>query len=69
MTMAAFSCWSTTREQLSLWPNIADVPAGWRVVYGEADPASRLDYTEQNWTDMRPKSLRERLAAGRTIDR
>ena len=52
-------------EQHSLWPNFAEVPAGWRVVYGEADRVSCLDYIEQNWTDIRPKSLRERLAAGR----
>ena len=38
-----------------------DVPAGWRVVYGEADRAACLDYIEQNWTDIRPRSLRERL--------
>ncbi len=51
-------------EQHSLWPAFADVPAGWRVVYGEADRAACLDYIEQNWTDIRPKSLRERLSAG-----
>jgi uncharacterized protein YbdZ (MbtH family) len=51
-------------EQHSLWPTFADVPAGWRVVYGEADRAACLDYIEQNWTDIRPKSLRDRLAAG-----
>ena len=51
-------------EQHSLWPAFADVPAGWRVVYGEADRAACLDYIEQNWTDIRPKSLRERLAEG-----
>ena len=50
-------------EQHSLWPTFADVPAGWRVVYGEADRAACLDYIEQNWPDIRPKSLRERLAA------
>jgi uncharacterized protein YbdZ (MbtH family) len=55
-------------EQHSLWPVFADVPAGWRVVYGEADRAACLDYIEQNWTDIRPKSLRERLAAGRASD-
>jgi hypothetical protein len=42
--------------------------AGWRVVYGEADRAACLDYIEENWTDIRPKSLRERLAAGRGFD-
>lgn len=40
----------------------ADVPAGWQVVYGEADRVARLDFIEQKWTDIRPKSLRERLA-------
>lgn len=55
-------------EQHSLWPVFADVPAGWRVVYGEADRAACLDYIEQNWTDIRPKSLRERLAERRAID-
>jgi uncharacterized protein YbdZ (MbtH family) len=55
-------------EQHSLWPAFADVPAGWRVVYGEADRAACLDYIEQNWPDIRPKSLRERLAEGRDFD-
>jgi uncharacterized protein YbdZ (MbtH family) len=53
------------KEQHSLWPTFADVPAGWRVVYGEADRAPCLDYFEQNWTDIRPKSLCERLAESR----
>src|SRR6201993_4068333 len=55
-------------EQHSLWPTFAEIPAGWRVVYGEAERAACLDYIEQNWTDIRPKSLRERLARGRTAD-
>ena len=54
-------------EQHSLWPTFADVPTGWRVVYGEADRAACLDYIEQQ-LDIRPKSLRERLTAGRTSD-
>jgi uncharacterized protein YbdZ (MbtH family) len=55
-------------EQHSLWPTFADVPAGWRVVYGEADRAACLDYIEQNWPDIRPKSLRDRLAQGQGSD-
>ena len=51
-------------EQHSLWPTFTDVPAGWRVVYGEADRGACLEYIEQNWTDIRPKTLRDRLAAG-----
>lgn len=48
-------------EQNSLWPTFADVPAGWQVVYGGADRAACLDYIDHNWTDIRPRSLRERL--------
>ncbi len=49
-------------EQYSLWPTFADVPPGWRVAYGEANRASCLEYIEQSWPDIRPKSLRDRLA-------
>jgi uncharacterized protein YbdZ (MbtH family) len=49
-------------EQHSLWPVFAEVPAGWRIVHGETDRASCLEYIEENWTDIRPKSLRDRLA-------
>jgi uncharacterized protein YbdZ (MbtH family) len=55
-------------EQHSLWPTFADVRAGWRVVYGEADRVACLDHNEQNYADIRPKSLRERLAESRGID-
>ncbi|MET7297329.1 MbtH family protein [Embleya sp. NPDC005575] len=50
-------------EQHSLWPVFAEVPAGWRVVFGEASRAECLEYVERNWTDLRPKSLREAMAA------
>jgi uncharacterized protein YbdZ (MbtH family) len=35
-------------EQHSLWSAFADVPAGRRVVCGEAERAACLDYIEQN---------------------
>ncbi|PRI16546.1 MbtH family protein [Mycobacterium shigaense] len=50
-------------DQHSLWPVFASVPVGWRVVYGEADRVACLDYIEQHWPDIRPRSLRERLAS------
>ena len=56
-------------EQHSLWPGLADVLAGWRVVCGEAGRAAGLDSIEQNWTDVGLKRLREGLAAGRVFDR
>jgi len=49
-------------DQYSLWPVFAEVPAGWRTVFGEATRAECLEYVEQNWTDMRPRSLREAMS-------
>jgi MbtH protein len=43
--------------QHSLWPDFADVPAGWTAVHGPATRQECLEYVEANWTDMRPKSL------------
>ncbi|MEK2479513.1 MbtH family protein [Streptomyces noursei] len=43
--------------QHSLWPEFADVPAGWVVAFGPDKQQPCLEYVEQNWTDMRPKSL------------
>lgn len=64
---ATFLVLVNDEEQRSLWPTLADVPAGWRVVYGDADRAACLDYVEQNWTDIRPKGLRERVAQVRAV--
>jgi MbtH protein len=50
-------------EQHSLWPAFAEVPEGWRVVFGENDRRSCLDYVEKAWTDIRPRSLREAMKA------
>ena len=52
------------KEPHSLWPMFADAPAGRRMVHGEADRAACLDYIEHNGTDLLPKSLRKKLAAG-----
>lgn len=48
-------------EQHSLWPSFAEVPAGWRIVHGPEPKESCLAYVEANWTDLRPRSLRERM--------
>ncbi|GAA3166851.1 hypothetical protein GCM10020255_052920 [Rhodococcus baikonurensis] len=50
-------------DQHSLWPTFSEVPAGWRVVFGEDSRKACLEYVEANWTDMRPKSLREAMEA------
>jgi MbtH protein len=43
--------------QYSLWPSFADVPAGWTVAKSEDSRQACLDYVNEHWTDMRPKSL------------
>jgi MbtH protein len=47
--------------QYSLWPSFADIPAGWQVVHKEAGREECLAYVEQNWTDMRPRSLAQAM--------
>ncbi|MCA6092071.1 MbtH family protein [Streptomyces sp. SCA3-4] len=47
--------------QHSLWPVFADVPAGWSVVLADAARQVCLDYVEEHWTDMRPRSLAEAM--------
>jgi MbtH protein len=49
--------------QYSLWPTFVDVPDGWTIAH-EADTRSAcLSFIEENWTDMRPKSLIEAMRA------
>ena len=43
--------------QYSLWPAVNDVPAGWAVAKHADKRAACLEFVEQHWTDMRPKSL------------
>jgi MbtH protein len=50
-------------EQHSLWPAFADLPEGWRVAFGAASRKECLDYIEEQWTDMRPRSLRLAMEA------
>jgi uncharacterized protein YbdZ (MbtH family) len=45
-------------DQHSLWPAGIGTPDGWRVVYGETDRQSCLDYVDEHWNDLRPLSTR-----------
>lgn len=47
--------------QYSLWPAFADVPAGWKIAHDRDTRKACLDFIEENWTDMRPKSLIEEM--------
>ncbi|MFN2606348.1 MAG: MbtH family protein [Acidimicrobiales bacterium] len=50
-------------EQYSIWPAGRETPAGWTAVGTPGLKAECLAYVESVWTDMRPKSLRDRMAA------
>jgi uncharacterized protein YbdZ (MbtH family) len=49
-------------EQYSLWLADVDIPEGWTRVSGPAPKKECVDYVDRVWTDMRPRSLREREA-------
>jgi MbtH protein len=50
-------------EQYSLWSGSIPVPAGWRVVHGPAGKQACLDYVDEVWKDLTPRSVRLRRQA------
>jgi MbtH protein len=55
---ASYRALVNDEDQYSLWPTSIAVPEGWTVAFGPDSRAACLEFIEQNWTDMRPKSLR-----------
>jgi MbtH protein len=51
-------------EQYSIWPAHKEIPAGWSAVGTEGEKDACLGWIREHWTDMRPKSLRERMEGG-----
>jgi MbtH protein len=43
--------------QHALWPEFAEIPAGWTGVHGPAGREECLAYVEEHWVDIRPRSL------------
>ena len=56
-TEGSFLALVNDEGQYSLWPEFAEVPAGWTVAHGPADRETCLAHIEERWTDMRPRSL------------
>ncbi|GIG92287.1 MbtH family protein [Plantactinospora endophytica] len=54
---AAYLVLSNEENQHSLWPAGIEVPAGWTVVNPSDTREASLAYIEENWQDMRPRSL------------
>ncbi len=50
-------------EQYSIWPADRDNALGWHDAGKSGPKRECLDYIEQVWTDMRPLSLRRKMAA------
>jgi len=53
-------------EQYSIWPTYKQIPGGWKQVGKTGLKKECLDYINEVWTDMRPLSLRQKMAAGNT---
>ena len=49
-------------EQYSIWPAERELPPGWSTVGVQGLKSVCLDWIKEHWTDMRPKSLRDRTA-------
>lgn len=49
-------------EQYSIWPADRELPLGWTAVGTPGRKEEVLAWIEEVWTDMRPKSLRDRMA-------
>jgi MbtH protein len=50
-------------EQYSIWPVDRELPPGWREAGKQGPKQECLDYIKEVWTDMRPLSLRKKMAA------
>jgi MbtH protein len=49
-------------EQYSIWPVDRENPLGWRDAGKSGPKAECLAYIKEVWTDMRPLSLRKKMA-------
>jgi MbtH protein len=51
-------------DQYSIWPADRDLALGWHEVGKTGTREECLAYINEVWTDMRPKSLRDKMDAG-----
>ncbi|MDN5871424.1 MAG: MbtH family NRPS accessory protein [Nitrococcus sp.] len=48
-------------EQYSIWPQYKALPLGWQKVGVAGSKQDCLEHIDRVWTDMRPKSLRDKM--------
>ncbi|CAH2559758.1 MULTISPECIES: MbtH family protein [Pseudomonadati] len=56
-----YICLINEEEQYSLWFAWKPIPHGWKQVRPKGSKEECLQYINQVWTDMKPKSLREKM--------
>jgi MbtH protein len=49
-------------EQYSIWPADRESPLGWKDAGKSGSKAECLSYIKEVWTDMRPLSLKKKMA-------
>jgi MbtH protein len=49
-------------EQYSIWPDYKEIPSGWRAEGTSGTKDECLARIDEVWTDMRPLSLRKKMA-------
>ncbi|MBW4028780.1 MAG: MbtH family NRPS accessory protein [Acidobacteria bacterium] len=59
----SFAVLENQEGQHSLWPSFVAVPRGWKSIFGPETRGACLEFVENNWTDMRPNSLRAAMEA------
>lgn len=55
----AFLILINDEHQYSLWPEVLPLPEGWRRTQGPMPRQQCMDWLVNNWTDLRPYSLRQ----------
>jgi MbtH protein len=50
-------------DQYSIWRSAKDIPAGWHAIGTPRSEDEALAWIEENWTDMRPRSVRDAVSA------
>ncbi|MEU2613187.1 MbtH family NRPS accessory protein [Micromonospora sp. NPDC007271] len=61
--IAGYAVVVNDEEQYSVWRADRTPPAGWRTTGFQGPRADCLAHIESIWTDMRPLSLRRRMAS------
>jgi len=56
-----FKVLKNDEDQYSLWPSEKPAPEGWEEVGVTGSNSECSTWVDENWKDMRPKSLREKM--------